>query len=229
MDNEFRSRLDATGCAKDVVRDLQLLKAWARPGSKVRRVHLIWRLSWQCIDYDVRIVDLLAFFADRLKVQLREQGARHDLVDAVFALEGQDDLVLIVRRIEALAAFLDTEDGKNLLAGYKRATNIIRIEEKRDKTEYTGAAVPELYRQAEEWELARAIDTAAAEAGAAVAREDFAAAMRAMAKLRPHVDAFFDKVTVNAPEPDVRANRLRLLNGIRTATRAVADFSRIEG
>ena len=174
-------------------------------------------------------VSLLAFFADRLKVQLREQGARHDLVDAVFALEGQDDLVLIVRRIEALAAFLDTEDGKNLLAGYKRATNIIRIEEKRDKTEYTGAAVPELYRQAEEWGLARAIDTASAEAGEGVAREDFAAAMRAMAKLRPHVDAFFDKVTVNAPEPDVRANRLRLLNGIRAATRAVADFSRIEG
>jgi glycyl-tRNA synthetase beta chain len=173
--------------------------------------------------------NLLQFFADRLKVQLREHGARHDLVDAVFALEGQDDLVLIVRRIEALAVFLDTEDGKNLLAGYKRATNILRIEEKRDKTEYTGAPAPELYRQAEEWELARAIDVAAAEAGDAVGREDFAAAMHAMAKLRPHVDAFFEKVTVNAPEPDVRANRLRLLNGIRTATRAVADFSRIEG
>jgi glycyl-tRNA synthetase beta chain len=178
---------------------------------------------------DSRSVDLLSFFADRLKVQLREQGARHDLVDAVFALEGQDDLVLIVRRIEALGKFLDSEDGKNLLAGYKRATNIIRIEEKRDKTEYTGSAVPELYRQAEEWELARAIDTVASEAGDAVGREDFAAAMHAMAKLRPHVDAFFEKVTVNAPEPDVRANRLRLLNGIRTATRAVADFSRIEG
>jgi glycyl-tRNA synthetase beta chain len=173
--------------------------------------------------------DLLGFFADRLKVQLREQGARHDLVDAVFALEGQDDLVLIVRRIEALGKFLDTEDGKNLLAGYKRATNILRIEEKRDKAEYTGSADSALFRQAEEWELARAIDTAASEAGTAVAREDFAAAMSAMAKLRPHVDAFFDKVTVNAPEADVRANRLRLLNGIRTATRAVADFSRIEG
>ena len=172
---------------------------------------------------------LVAFFADRLKVQLREQGARHDLVDAVFALEGQDDLVLIVRRIEALGKFLDTEDGKNLLAGYKRATNILRIEEKRDKAEYTGGADSALFRQAEEWELARAVDTAASEAGAAVAREDFAAAMHAMAKLRPHVDAFFDKVTVNAPEADVRANRLRLLNGIRTATRAVADFSRIEG
>jgi glycyl-tRNA synthetase beta chain len=173
--------------------------------------------------------DLLAFFADRLKVQLRDQGARHDLVDAVFALEGQDDLVLVVRRIEALAAFLDTEDGRNLLAGYKRATNILRIEEKRDKTEYTGSADSALFRQAEEWELARSIDTAATEAGAAVAREDFAAAMLAMAKLRPHVDAFFEKVTVNAPEADVRANRLRLLNGIRTATRTVADFSRIEG
>jgi glycyl-tRNA synthetase beta chain len=174
------------------------------------------------------VAELLEFFAERLKVQLREQGARHDLVDAVFALD-QDDLVLIVRRVEALGELLDSEDGKNLLAGYKRATNIIRIEEKLDNVEYTGSAVPELYREAEEWELARAMDTASAEAGAAVAREDFAAAMRAMAKLRPHVDAFFDKVTVNAPEPDVRANRLRLLDGIRAATRAVADFSRIEG
>src|SRR5262249_15660594 len=127
-------------------------------------------------------VELLEFFADRLIVQLREQGARHDLVDAVFALEGQDDLLLIVRRVEALGKFLDTEDGKNLLAGYKRATNIIRIEERRDKTEYTGEPSAELYRQAEEWELARAIDTAAAEASGAVAREDFATAMSAMAK-----------------------------------------------
>jgi len=173
--------------------------------------------------------DLLSFFADRLKVQLREQGARHDLVDAVFALEGQDDLLLIVRRVEALGTFLDTEDGKNLLAGYKRATNILRIEERRDKTEYTGEPSAELYRQAEEWELARAIDTAAAEAGAAVAGEDFAAAMSAMAKLRPHVDAYFDKVTVNVDDAPVRANRLKLLNQIRAATRAVADFSKIEG
>jgi glycyl-tRNA synthetase beta chain len=169
------------------------------------------------------------FVADRLKVQLREQGARHDLVDAVFALEGQDDLVLIVRRVEALAQFLDTEDGKNLLAGYKRAANIIRIEEKRDNTEYTGEPSNELFRQAEEWELARAIDAASAEATAAVAREDFAMAMSAMAKLRPHVDAFFDKVTVNVDDPPVRANRLKLLNQIRAATRAVADFSKIEG
>jgi glycyl-tRNA synthetase beta chain len=173
--------------------------------------------------------DLLGFFADRLKVQLREQGARHDLVDAVFALPGQDDLLLIVRRVEALGKFLDTEDGKNLLAGYKRATNILRIEERRDQAEYIDAPSAELYRQAEEWELARAVEAAAGEASAAVAAEDFAAAMAAMAKLRPHVDAFFDKVTVNVDEPEVRANRLRLLNQIRNATLAVADFSRIEG
>jgi glycyl-tRNA synthetase beta chain len=168
-------------------------------------------------------------FAEGLKVQLREQGARHDLVDAVFSLEGQDDLVLIVRRVEALGRFLDSEDGRNLLAGYKRATNIIRIEEKRDSTTYTNAPDPSLYRQAEERELARAIDAAKEEASAAVGREDFTAAMRAMATLRPHVDAFFDKVTVNVEERDLRANRLRLLNQIREATRAVADFSRIEG
>ena len=134
---------------------------------------------------DSRLVpnDLLSFFADRLKVQLRDQGARHDLVDAVFALEGQDDLLLIVRRVEALGKFLDTEDGKNLLAGYKRATNIIRIEEKKDNREYTGAPDPTLYRQDEEKALARAIDVAKSEAERAVATEDFEAAMRAMAKL----------------------------------------------
>ncbi len=175
------------------------------------------------------IPDLLSFFADRLKVQLREQGARHDLVDAVFALEGQDDLLLIVRRVEALGKFLDTEDGKNLLAGFKRATNIIRIEEKKDERPYTGAPDPALYRQSEEKALAQAIEAAKAEASAAVAKEDFEAAMRAMAKLRPSVDAFFDKVTVNVDEADLRENRLKLLNEIRAATRAVADFSRIEG
>jgi glycyl-tRNA synthetase beta chain len=173
--------------------------------------------------------DLLFFFADRLKVQLRDQGARHDLVDAVFALEGQDDLLLIVRRVEALGKFLDTEDGKNLLAGYKRATNIIRIEEKKDSRDYTGAPEPRLYKQDEEKALARAVDAAKAEATRAVEKEDFAAAMTAMAKLRPAVDAFFDKVTVNVRDKALRENRLKLLNEIRAATRAVADFSKIEG
>jgi glycyl-tRNA synthetase beta chain len=186
--------------------------------------------------------DLLSFFADRLKVQLREQGARHDLVDAVFALQeagsaegatgkgyAQDDLLLIVRRVEALGKFLDTDDGKNLLAGIKRGANILRIEEKKDKKEYTAAPDGSLLKVPQEKALAEAIATAKKDAAAAVAKEDFAAAMSAMAKLRPHVDAFFDKVTVNADDAKLRENRLKLLNEIREATRAVADFSRIEG
>ncbi|MCP1967732.1 glycine--tRNA ligase subunit beta [Bradyrhizobium elkanii] len=173
--------------------------------------------------------DLLAFFADRLKVQLRDQGARHDLVDAVFSLGGQDDLLLVVRRVEALGKFLDSDDGKNLLAGTKRAGNILSIEEKKDKRTFDGAPDAALYRLDEEKALAVAIDQVKAEASAAVAKEDFAAAMSAMAKLRPAVDAFFDKVKVNDDDPKVRENRLKLLNEIRAATRAVADFSRIEG
>jgi len=175
------------------------------------------------------LANLLSSLAERLKAQLREQGARHDLVDAVFALEGQDDLLLIVRRVEALGKFLDAEDGKNLLAGYKRATNIIRIEEKKDNREYTDAPNPSLYKLAEEKALAQAIDASRVEATRAVGTEDFEAAMRAMASLRPHVDAFFDKVTVNVDDKALRENRLKLLNEIRAATRAVADFSKIEG
>ena len=173
--------------------------------------------------------DLLSFFADRLKVQLREQGARHDLVDAVFSLSGQDDLLMVVLRVEALGKFLDSDDGKNLLAGYKRATNIIRIEEKKDKREYTDAPDVKRYQLPEEKALAEAIDVVKKEASAAVGKEDFAAAMRAMAKLRPRVDAFFDKVTVNVDDKPLRENRLKLLNEIREATHAVADFSKIEG
>jgi glycyl-tRNA synthetase beta chain len=175
--------------------------------------------------------NLRLFFAERLTVILRDRGARHDLVDAVFALGGlfDDDFLMIVRRVEALGKFLDTEDGKNLLAGYKRATNIIRIEEKKDSREYTGAPESKLYKQSEEKVLAKAIDAAKAEATRAVEKEDFEAAMRAMAKLRPAVDTFFEKVTVNVEDKPLRENRLRLLNEIRAATRAVADFSKIEG
>jgi glycyl-tRNA synthetase beta chain len=174
--------------------------------------------------------DLLGFFADRLKVHLREGGARHDLVDAVFSLPGQDDLLMIVRRVEALAKFLDTEDGRNLLAGYKRATNIIRIEEKKDNKSYTGAPDPKAYKQDEERALAEAIAAAKTQAAAAVEAEDFAAAMAAIARLRPFVDAFFDKVTVNVEnDAKLRENRLKLLNEIREATAAVADFSKIGG
>ena len=173
--------------------------------------------------------DLLSFFADRLKVTLREDGARHDLVDAVFALGGQDDLLMVVRRVEALGKFLDSDDGKNLLAGVKRASNILRIEEKKDGKSYTGAPDAKRLAAPEEKALADAIAVAKKDATAAVAKEDFAAAMSAMANLRPKVDAFFEKVTVNVDDTAVRENRLKLLNEIREATRAVADFSRIEG
>jgi glycyl-tRNA synthetase beta chain len=174
------------------------------------------------------ITQLVSFFADRLKAQLREQGARHDLVDAVFALEGQDDLLMVVRRVEALGKFLDTDDGKNLLAGTKRAANILRIEEKKDGKTFAGAPDAKLYQLDEEKTLASAIAQVKTEASAAVAREDFASAMTAMAKLRPAVDAFFDKVKVNDDDKAVRENRLKLLNEIREATRAVADFSKIQ-
>ncbi len=245
---------------------------------------------------------LLAFFADRLKVQLREQGARHDLVDAVFALghpsavhppldgeepapdlirgraprvrplagpragsgagrgdiagvagtptrsapptdlprrggggQGtpatgvQDDLVLIVRRVEALGGFLDSAEGKQLLAGYRRATNILRDEEKKSGAAFAAEADAKLLAEPEEKALHRAIGEAENAARAAIAMEDFAAAMSALAKLQAPVDAFFEKVLVNAPDPAVRTNRLRLLNRIREATLTVADFSKVEG
>lgn len=174
------------------------------------------------------VQDLLAFFADRLKVHLREQGARHDLIDAVFAL-GEDDLVLIVKRVEALGEFLATEDGKNLLAGYKRAANILTIEEKKDGKSYSGQGVAMAGDPPEVDALVTALAKAAPEASAALEQEDFAGAMRALSKLRGPVDAFFDKVTVNADKPDVRENRLRILSQIRDALGRVADFSKVEG
>ena len=175
---------------------------------------------------------LLEFFADRLKVHLREKGARHDLIDAVFSLGGQDDLALIVRRVEALSELLKTDDGANLLIGVKRATNILRIEEKKDGTRHNGdpdLTIIQSQGLIEEKALAVVLHGAKEEAAAAVASEDFEGAMRALSRLRQPVDAFFDKVTVNAEDPVLRANRLRLLNDIREATRTVADFSRIEG
>ena len=173
--------------------------------------------------------DLLAFFADRLKVYLKDQGARHDLIDAVFSLGGQDDLLMIVRRVEALSKFLESDDGKNLLAGVKRASNILKIEEKKDNRSFNGLPNPQLLIQGEERDLHRAVSAAEANARKAVEAEDFGAAMSAIAKLRGPVDAFFDKVTVNADDPSFRENRLKLLNRIRAATLAVADFSKIEG
>jgi glycyl-tRNA synthetase beta chain len=186
----------------------------------------------QYLEIADKLDDLMIFFEDRLEVQLRDQKARYDLVDAVLSsgslVEGHP-LTLIVRRVDALGAFLDTDDGKNLLAGIKRASNILAIEEKRDKRTFDGEPSLALYSLAEEKELADAIDLVKVEASVAVMNEDFASAMSYMATLRPAVDAFFDKVKVNDDDQKVRENRLKLLSEIRSATRTVADFSKIEG
>jgi glycyl-tRNA synthetase beta chain len=174
---------------------------------------------------------LLQFFTDRLKVQQREAGVRHDLIDAVFALGGEDDLVRLLARVKALQAFVATEDGANLLAGYRRAANIVRIEAKKDgdtaiSDDEAGAGyTPEPAEAA----LIAALDAAEPAAAAAVAAEDFEGAMQALAQLRPAVDAFFEQVTVNDPDRSKRAARLALLDRIRVAVHNVADFSRIEG
>lgn len=176
--------------------------------------------------------DLLAFFADRLKVYLRDQGARHDLIDAVFALPGQDDLLMIVRRVEALGRFLDTEDGANLLAGYRRAANILRIEEKKDGRAYAEAPNRQIIEERgapEEKRLMATLEQAAEQSREYVKAEDFEGAMRALSALRTPVDDFFDRVTVNAEDSELRENRLRLLNAIRETMHNVADFSRIAG
>ena len=179
-----------------------------------------------------RSKDLLAFFHDRLKVYLRDQGQRHDLIDAVLASGQQDDLLMIVKRVEALDAFLATDDGTNLLAGFRRAANILKAEEKKDGKSYNEAIDLQLIKakgEAEEKVLAEVLEVATRHAREHVEKEDFAGAMKALAQLRPAVDAFFDKILVNADDAELRANRLRLLASFREATRAVADFSAIAG
>jgi glycyl-tRNA synthetase beta chain len=177
--------------------------------------------------------DLMAFFADRLKVQMREKGVRHDVVDAVFALGGEDDLVRLLARVGAVQSFLATEAGKNLLTAYGRAANIVRAEEKKDKTLAAKiAGEPHLgsMEQTEEKTVAAALADIERLVKPALQREDFAGAMASFADLRQPIDSFFEKVTVNvADKPELRLNRLKLLNKIRTTMDAVADFSRIEG
>ncbi|MCB2101177.1 MAG: glycine--tRNA ligase subunit beta [Rhodobacterales bacterium] len=175
------------------------------------------------------LTDLMGFFADRLKVHLREQGVRHDLVSAVFALGGEDDLVRLLARVEALRVFLDSEDGANLLTAYRRAANILRIEEKKDGLPYDGAVAADLLAQDEERTLFDSLADTGPRARAALSAEDYSGAMGALAELRQPVDAFFDRVTVNADDAAVRANRLRLLARIRAGLEDVADFSQIEG
>ena len=175
------------------------------------------------------VLELLAFLADRLKVALREKGVRHDLIDAVFVLGNEDDLVRLVRRVEALQAFLKSDDGANLLVGYRRAANILKIEEKKDKREYREAPDIGALAQDEEKALHRALLGAQESVAKALEREDFAGAMAEMAKLRAPVDLFFDKVTVNADDKKLRENRLKLLSQIVATAHQVADFSKVEG
>jgi glycyl-tRNA synthetase beta chain len=183
--------------------------------------------SWEGDKFDAG--ELLAFFADRLKVHLREKGVRHDLITAVMALGGEDDLVRLLARVDALAAFLAKEDGANLLTAYRRASNIVRIEEKKDGVVYDGGVDAVLLGEREERDLFEGLGRVGNEIGGSLVNEDFAGAMAALARLRPPVDAFFDKVTVNCEDTKLRENRLKLLAGIRKALGGVADFSKIEG
>ncbi|MEM6934794.1 MAG: glycine--tRNA ligase subunit beta, partial [Pseudomonadota bacterium] len=173
--------------------------------------------------------ELLVFFADRLKVYLRDQGIRHDVIDACFRLGGQDDLVLLVNRVRALQNFLETEDGGNLLAGYKRASNILAVEEKKDGASFTPTPDPALAEAEPESALFEALAAAEPAIETALTDEDFAAAMTEMSKLRAPIDAFFEAVTVNADDPDLRINRLRLLACVRAIMRNVAIWEAIEG
>ncbi len=173
-------------------------------------------------------IDLLAFLADRLKVALRDQGLRHDVIDACFDLGGQDDLTLLVARVRALQGFLGTEEGANLLAGYRRAVNILTQEEKKDGVEYSLDPHPDLAETDAERALFAALDAAEAAIGPALAAEDFAAAMAALAALRAPIDVFFDTTTVNADSAMVRRNRLCLLHRIRAVMNRVAMFSAVE-
>ena len=194
--------------------------------------------------------DLLEFFIDRLKVYLRDKGARYDLIDAALGAvpetetptpspspQGggeqaplQDDLLMITRKVEALDTFLSTDDGRNLLAGYKRASNILKAEEKKDGPDaYAHRHAPNLRIAPQEHKLAAAIARAREETAEHLSKEDFAGAMRALSKLREPVDVFFDDVTVNADNADLRLNRLRLLAELRRVMMGVADFGKIAG
>jgi len=173
--------------------------------------------------------ELLAFFADRLKVTLREKGVRHDLVDAVFALGGEDDLVRLLARVDALSAFLDSDDGANLLVAYRRAANIVRIESKKDKRSFDDPVDRALLRETDETALVDSLDAVTRSVEPQLAAEEFVAAMESLAKLRGPVDRFFDHVTVNTDDAVLRVNRLCLLTEITATMNRVAVFSKIEG
>ena len=171
---------------------------------------------------------LMAFFADRLNVHLREQGVRHDLIAAVFAVEGEDDLVRLMARVKALEEFLNSDDGTNLLTAYKRAANIVRIEEKKDKCAYRGKPNRDKIHATDAETLLSALERAESKSSAANAKEDFVSSMTALSELRHPVDTFFDTVTVNTDDKEARVERLNLLSEVVRTVNQVADFSKIE-
>ncbi|MGO9805947.1 MAG: glycine--tRNA ligase subunit beta [Rhodomicrobium sp.] len=246
LERKLRLRLRAILVRSSLERELELLREealhtardidWAELGLDLSREHhgeiskaISIKYSLEPLSGPQKAHELLEFFGDRLKVYLRDQGIRHDLIDAVFALPGQDDLLMIVRRVETLGRFLETADGASLLALVRRALNILKIEEKKDARSFDGKPAAKLLKDKEEKALSAAVKTAGKEVQAALALEDFEEAMTALAKLREPVDAFFDKVTVNADKLDIRENRLMLLAQIRALTLDIADFSKIEG
>ena len=184
------------------------------------------RAAAEVIALQLKILD---FFVDRLTVNLKERGIRHDLIFAAFGCTAEGDLVRLVARVEALQTFLKTEEGANLLAGYKRAANILKAEEKKDKTTFAGDPDPDAFLLDEEKALFVELATAAELVRAEIARERFVEAMGVMSRLRKPVDAFFDKVIVNDKDPALRKNRLLLLSHLRATLHLVADFSKIEG
>ncbi|MEX3315897.1 glycine--tRNA ligase subunit beta [Sulfitobacter sp. PS-8MA] len=173
--------------------------------------------------------DIVGFIHDRLKVYLRDQGIRHDVIDACIAMKGSDDLTLLVKRARALSETLKTDDGENLIQGFKRANNILSQAEEADGVEYSFGADPKFAETEAEKDLFAALDKAEAKITPAMAAQDFSTAMAAMAELRGPIDAFFEAVQVNAENPTVRRNRLNLLSRIRTICSAVADLTKLDG
>ncbi|MBE9558922.1 MAG: glycine--tRNA ligase subunit beta, partial [Proteobacteria bacterium] len=184
--------------------------------------------TWADISDEIAYA-LVVFFADRLKAHLKAEGVRHDLISAVFALGGEDDLVRLLARVAALQGFIESDDGANLLTAFRRAVNILKIEEKKDGVPYDEAPDAGGYAQDEEAALGRALEAASTAVAKAVEQEEFTSAMAALAALRGPVDEFFDAVTVNAEDADLRVNRLLLLSRIRATMGLIADFSQIEG
>jgi len=178
---------------------------------------------------ELPVEDLLSFFADRLKVHLKGEGVRHDLIDAVFSLGDEDDLVRLLARVDALSAFVSTDDGANMLAAHKRAANILRIEEKKDGCSYAGVADESVFVEDAERNLFAALNAAGAASAALLSAEKFQDAMAELAKLRGPLDGFFEDVMVNADDKKVRENRLKLLSQIQCVMGEIADFSKIEG